>query len=52
MVWEQSFSGAEEENLYTHLGYFEEVCSCLVIHGMSHETLKSKLLSFSLTGRP
>jgi hypothetical protein len=50
MVREQSFSIAEEENLYTHLCSFEEVCSCLVICGMPHETLKWKLFPFSLTG--
>jgi hypothetical protein len=44
------FSRAEEENPYTHLRGFEEVCSGLVIHGMSHETLKWKLFPFSLTG--
>jgi hypothetical protein len=27
---------------------FEEVCSCLVIRGMSHGTLKWKLFPFSL----
>jgi hypothetical protein len=49
MVREKSFSGAEEENTYTHLRGFEEVCPCLVIRGMSHERLKWKLFPFSLT---
>jgi hypothetical protein len=50
MVQEQSFSGAEEENPYTHFRGFEEVCLCLVIRGMLHETLKWKLFPFALTG--
>jgi hypothetical protein len=50
MVREQSFSGAEEENPYTHLRCLEEVCLSLIIRGISHETLKWKLFQFSLMG--
>jgi hypothetical protein len=50
MVREKSFSRAEEENPYTHLRGFEEVCPCLVIRGMSHETLKWKLFPLSFDG--
>jgi hypothetical protein len=39
MVQEQTFS-REEENPYVHLWEFEQLCSCLNILGMTHETLK------------
>jgi hypothetical protein len=51
MVREQSFSGQEDENPYTHLWEFERLCSCLNISGMTKETIKWKLFSFSLLGR-
>jgi hypothetical protein len=51
MVWEQSFSGDMDESPYSHLREFEQFCSCLVIAGMSQDTLKWKLFPFSLTGR-
>ena len=51
MVWEQSFSGIEDENPYTHLREFEQMCSCLTIAGMTQETIKWKLFPFSLLGR-
>ena len=51
MVQEQSFSGEGDESPYTHLREFEKTCACLHIVGMSHETFKWKLFSFSLTGR-
>ena len=35
MVQEQSFSGIEDENPYTHLREFEQLCSCLTIAGMT-----------------
>jgi hypothetical protein len=35
MVWEQSFSGIEDKNPYTHLREFEQLCSCLTIAGMT-----------------
>jgi hypothetical protein len=51
MVQEQSFSGQEDENPYDHLQEFEQLCSCLSISGMTHETIKWKLFPFSLCGR-
>ena len=51
MVLEQPFSGQEDENPYSHLREFEQLCSCLYISGMTHETTKWKLFSFSLLGR-
>ena len=51
MVQDQSFSGHEDENPYTHLRKFERLCSCLHIEGMEHETIKWKLFPFSLLGR-
>jgi hypothetical protein len=51
MVREQSFSGDKDECPYSHLRKFEQLCSCLVITGMSQDTLKWKLFPFSLTGR-
>ena len=51
MVRDQSFSGHEDENPYTHLREFEHLCSCLHIEGMEHETIKWKLFPFSLLGR-
>jgi len=49
MVWEQTFSGKEDENPYIHLHEIEQLCSCLNISGMNHETLKWKLFPFSLS---
>jgi hypothetical protein len=40
MVREQSFSGIEDENPYTHLREIEQLCSCLTIAGMTQETIK------------
>jgi hypothetical protein len=40
MVQYQSFSGLEYEDPYTHLREFELLCSCLMIAGMTQETLK------------
>jgi hypothetical protein len=51
MVREQSFSEDKDESPYSHLHEFEQLCSCLVIAGMSQDTLKWKLFPFSLTGR-
>ena len=51
MVQEQSFSGQEDENPYTHLREFEQLCSCLHISSMTHETIKWKLFPFFLLGR-
>ena len=44
------FSGRDYENPYHHLREFEQVCSCMKISGMTHETLKWKLFPFSLSG--
>ena len=49
LVQENSFSGKDCENPYHHLREFEQVCSCLKIFGMTHETLKGKLFPFSLS---
>jgi hypothetical protein len=49
MVQDHPFSGEHDENAYTHLWEFELICACLQIEGMSHEKLKWKLFSFSLT---
>jgi hypothetical protein len=51
MVWEQTFSGLDYENPYHHLWGFEQLCACLTILGMSHETLWWKLFPFSLNER-
>ena len=49
-VQELSFSRGKDDNPYAHIREIEEVCSCLHISGMSHETLKWNLFPFSLTG--
>ena len=51
MVQDQSFSGKDEENPYSHLNEFEQTCACLRIAGMSYETLRWKLFPFSLMGK-
>ena len=51
MVRAQTFSGLESEDPDLHLQGFEELCSCLVILGMSQETLKWKLFPFYLVGK-
>jgi hypothetical protein len=51
MVQEQSFSGDKDESPYSHLCEFEQLRLCLVIAGMSQDTLKWKLFPFSLMGR-
>jgi hypothetical protein len=51
MVQDQSFSGLENEDPYTHLREFELLCSCLTIASMTQETLKWKLFPFFLLGR-
>ena len=50
MVQAQPFSREEDENPYTHLREFEQLCSCLHIQGMTRDTLKWKLFPFSLMG--
>ena len=51
MVQDQSFSGKDDENPYSHLNEFEQTCACLCIAGMSDKTLRWKLFPFSLKGR-
>ena len=51
MVQENPFSGEEDENPYTHLHDFEQLCSCIHIQGMRRVALKWKLFPFSLTGK-
>jgi hypothetical protein len=51
MVRSHTFSGAINEEPYDHLQEFEEMCSFLVVLGMTQETLRWKLFHFSLTGR-
>jgi hypothetical protein len=51
LVQEQPFSGAKDEDPHNHLREFEELCSCLVILGITQETLRWKLFPFSLTMR-
>ena len=51
MVQENPFSGEGDENPYTHLRDFEQICSCIHIQGMRRVTLKWKLFPFSLTGK-
>jgi hypothetical protein len=51
MVWALPFSMHDNENPCQHLINFEEMCSCMSILGMTQETLRWKLFSFSLTGR-
>jgi hypothetical protein len=51
LVWTQPFSGLDHENPCNHLLDFEEMCSCLSISGMTQETLRWKLFSFSLMGK-
>jgi hypothetical protein len=48
MVKDQSFSNEVNENPYSHLREFEQICACLHIEGMSYETLRWKLFPFSL----
>jgi len=51
MVRAQTFSGLESEDPDLHLHVFEELCSCLVILGISQETLRWKLFPYSLAGK-
>ena len=50
MVQEKPFSRDEDENPYTHLCDFEQLCLCIHIQGMRWDTLKWKLFPFSFTG--
>ena len=51
MVQNRPFSGAFNEDPYNHLEVFEELCSSLVILGMTQVALRWKLCPFSLTER-
>ena len=51
MVRNRPFSGAISDDPNVHLEEFEDLCSCLVIPGMTHETLRWKLFPFSLVDR-
>ena len=51
MVRKRPFSGEIHEDPYEHLQEFEELCSGLVILGMTQEALRSKLFPFSLIER-
>ena len=51
MVWKRPFSGEINEDPYEHLQEFKELCSGLVILGMTQEVLRWKLFAFSLTER-
>jgi hypothetical protein len=46
MVKNQSFSGKVNENPYSHLREFEQICAYLHIEGMSYETLRWKFFFF------
>jgi hypothetical protein len=50
MIQDQPFLGEGNENPYSHLREFEQTYSCLRITGMSDNTLRWKLFSFSLMG--
>jgi hypothetical protein len=50
-VQKLSFFGLSSDNPYHHLREFEQVCSCITITGMPHDTLKWKLFPFSLVER-
>jgi hypothetical protein len=51
MVKDKSFSSKVNENPYSHLREFEQICACLHIKGMSYETLRWKLFPFSFIGK-
>jgi hypothetical protein len=51
LVQEHTFSGYDYENPYHHLREFEQLCACLTIASMSHETIRWKLFPFSLDER-
>jgi len=51
MVQENPFLWEGDENPYTHLRDFEQLCSCIHIQGMRRVTLKWKLFPFYLMGK-
>jgi hypothetical protein len=50
MVQGNLFARTKEEIPYIHLRGFEQICSIIVIDGMTRQTLKWKLFPFSLMG--
>ena len=51
LILDKSFLGEGDENPYSHLREFEQICACLRITGMSDKTLRWKLFPFSFIGR-
>jgi hypothetical protein len=51
LIWDKSFLGEGDENPYSHLQEFEQICACLYIAVMLDNTLRWKLSPFSLMGR-
>ena len=51
LIWDKFFSGEGNENPYSHLQEFEQICACLCIAGMSDKTLRWNLFPFPLTRR-
>ena len=51
MVQSHTFLGKLDKDPTLHLQTFEETCNCLRIEGMSDETIRWKLLPFSLRGK-
>jgi hypothetical protein len=40
LIHDKSFLGEGDENPYSHLQEFEQICACLCITGMSDNTLR------------
>jgi hypothetical protein len=40
LIWDKSFLGEGDENPYSHLWEFLQICACLRIAGMSDNTLR------------
>jgi hypothetical protein len=45
-----NFAGGSDKNPYKHLQDFEELCATLMMPGLNHETIKWKIIPFSLMG--
>jgi hypothetical protein len=39
MIQEQSFSGEDDANTYSHLQEFKQICACFLIAGMSDKKI-------------
>jgi hypothetical protein len=50
LVRDLNFARGFDENPYKHLQDYEEICGTLMISGMNYETLKWKIILFSLAG--